>query len=65
MESDILVEGFNSSIEAHGLKYTKVIGDGDSSVYFQLRRNVAYGSSIFKIECLKNYKTALYKVTKV
>lgn len=31
MESDILVEGFRSSVEMYGIKYNMMIGDGDSS----------------------------------
>lgn len=66
MESDILVEGFNASLASQGLKYKKVIGDGDSNVYFKLKRCVTYGHEIEKIECvnhcIKNYTSALYKV---
>ena len=39
MESDIILEGFNTSIKLHKLKYTKMIkmiGDGDTSVYKKL-----------------------------
>ena len=33
MESDAIVEGFNTSVEKRGLVYSTLIGDGDSSVY--------------------------------
>ncbi|KAK9752198.1 hypothetical protein QE152_g4422 [Popillia japonica] len=36
MESDIIVEGFKNSLEMHGIKYTKRVGDGDSSVHKKL-----------------------------
>ncbi len=32
MESDILVEGFRSTEEMHGVRYMWLLGDGDSSV---------------------------------
>lgn len=66
MESDILVEGFNNSIQMHNLKYIRLIADGDSSVYSKIRENVTYGEEVQKIECvnhiMKNYKNDLYKV---
>ncbi|XP_071056943.1 uncharacterized protein [Onthophagus taurus] len=52
MKSDIIVEGFKCSIEMHGLKYTKIVGDGDSSVYKKILETRPYGSAcIEKIEC--------------
>jgi hypothetical protein len=36
MESDAIVEGFKQSIETHGLIYSVLIADGDSSVYKKL-----------------------------
>ena len=51
MESDILVEGFRSSEQAHGICYMRVIGDGDSSLMANLQQLVAYGPFITKIEC--------------
>lgn len=66
MESAILVEGFEKSVEMHGIKYLNFIGDGDSSVFAQLREKVSYGMEIKKTECknhvIKNYTGALYKV---
>lgn len=66
MESTILVEGFQKSQEMHGVKYLQFVGDGDSSVFAQLREKVSYGRQIKKIECknhvIKNYTGALYKV---
>ena len=51
METDIILEGFCQSITQHGLRYTRFVGDGDSSVYPTLVRKVPYGSSIKKVEC--------------
>lgn len=67
METTILVEGFQKSVEMHGMRYLFFIGDGDSSVYSQLREKVSYGQMIKKTECknhvIKNYTSALYKVS--
>lgn len=68
MESDAIVEGFRSSIEMHGLKYTKLIGDGDSSVHRKLVDALPYGPSqlVQKIECrnhiLRNYSSRLQAI---
>lgn len=70
MEADGVVEGFKCSINMHGLKYTKLIGDGDSSVMSALNEALPYGHStaIHKIECsnhlLRNYCTKLRNLTK-
>lgn len=56
MEADIIAEGFAKSMEMHGVKYNKLIGDGDSSVMKKLLLNKPYGHdfTITKIEC-KNH----------
>lgn len=68
MEAQIVVEGFQKSEEIHNLRYLSFIGDGDSSVYANLKEKVSYGNQIKKIECknhvIKNYTSALYKVNK-
>lgn len=68
MEADIIVQGFQSSVEHHNLKYTKIIADGDSSVFAKIQTDVEYGRDVLKIECtnhvLKNYGKALYKIKK-
>jgi len=33
MESDIIIEGFQQAEQMHGIRYTKIIADGDSSVF--------------------------------
>lgn len=66
MEAEILVEGFQKSEEMHGVQYLSFVGDGDSSVFAQLKEKVSYGQNIKKTECknhvIKNYTSALYKV---
>ncbi|CAN8019835.1 unnamed protein product [Ixodes persulcatus] len=60
MEKDIIVEGFRRSEEMHGLKYNRLIADGDSSTYRALLEAAPYGNQMVqKIECrnhiLRNY----------
>ncbi|KAJ8896357.1 hypothetical protein PR048_001701 [Dryococelus australis] len=63
MEQEILIEGFKRSDSMHGLRFTYVIGDGDSSMYIWLVQNVSYGRSIHKVvcanHCVKNYMRQL------
>lgn len=53
MEADIIAEGFRLSVQMYNLKYTRVVGDGDSSVMEKLRSQMPYGpeTTIDKIEC--------------
>ena len=52
MESDIIATGFRQSESMHGLRYTKVIGDGDSSVLHTIQTTVkSYGRDVEKVEC--------------
>ncbi|XP_075530168.1 uncharacterized protein LOC142563505 [Dermacentor variabilis] len=60
MERDIIVEGFRRSLDIHGLKYTRLIADGDSSTYKCVLEAAPYGHHIVqKVECrnhvLRNY----------
>ncbi|XP_074034660.1 uncharacterized protein [Leptinotarsa decemlineata] len=70
METDIIVEGFRSSITTHGLKYLTSVGDGDSSVYSKLMETKPYGPQtvITKIECrnhlLRNFSSKLRDTSK-
>lgn len=70
MEADGIVEGFKCSLDMHKIKYTTIIGDGDSSVTSALNESLPYGhmTSIKKIECsnhlLRNYCTKLKNLTK-
>ena len=67
METDIILEGFIEAERVHGVRYTKFIGDGDSSVYPTLTQNVpGWGHLIKKLECAnhacKCYRGALEKL---
>ena len=67
-ESDIIVEGFNLSECMHGLRYMKFIGDGDSSVHYNIITSVPYGRHVEKIECanhaVKAYHSRLANIVK-
>lgn len=56
METDIIVKGFKRSVDMYNLKFTKMVGDGDSSVHRKLLQNRPYGNHqlVQKIEC-KNH----------
>ena len=67
METDIILDGFLKAEKTHGLRYTRFIGDGDSSVFPTLRENVPiWGFDIQKIECAnhacKCYRSSLEKL---
>ncbi|KAK3104196.1 hypothetical protein FSP39_025198 [Pinctada imbricata] len=52
MESDIIVEGFLSAETVHGVRYMRLIGDGDSSVYGRIQEQVpVWGRDVKKLEC--------------
>lgn len=52
MESAILVEGFQCSIDMHGLIYGRIISDGDSSTYSKILQTRPYSNiTVQKIEC--------------
>lgn len=40
MESDIIVEGFKEVEIKYGLRYMRIVGDGDSFVYVKIREEV-------------------------
>lgn len=67
MESDIIFKGFQSSIKMYGIVYTKFVGDGDSSVHFNVE-NVYPGIKVEKIECsnhvVKNFTARLMDISK-
>ena len=63
METDIILQGFLEAECIHGLRYTRFIGDGDSSVHSTLIQNVPWGYAIKKVECAcKCYRGALEKL---
>lgn len=69
IESNVITEGFCSSLQMHGMKYKYLIGDGDSSVYKNLCEFRPYGPNyhIIKIECknhlLRNFCSRLKDIT--
>ena len=67
METDIILEGFLQAEKMHEVRYTRFVGDGDSSVYPTLFQNVpGWGYAIKKIECTnhacKCYRSSLEKL---
>lgn len=67
METDIILEGFLKAEQTHGVRYTRFVGDGDSSVFPTLHRAVpGWGTRIKKLECAnhacKCYRSSLEKL---
>ena len=64
MEDDIILQGFNMSLETYGLKYYRFIGDGDSSVERSIKECMPYApQQVEKIECrnhlIRNFMSKL------
>lgn len=54
METDIILEGFRNSILMHRLRYRRLVGDGDSSVYQAIKDSYMTGNyftTVQKIQC--------------
>jgi hypothetical protein len=52
MEADIIVDGFLSAETTHGVRYMRLVGDGDSSVYAKIMEQVpVWGAHVAKVEC--------------
>ena len=69
MEADIIATGFRLSESMHGVRYTQVIGDGDSSVFYTIQTTVpTCGRDVVKIECanhgMKCYRSRLEQLAK-
>ncbi len=67
MKSNIILEGFQQAEAAHGVRYMRFIGDGDSSVHSTLIQCVpVWGRFIEKMECAnhacKFYRSSLEKL---
>lgn len=67
MESDIIVEGFQQSMPLHGVKFSRMIGDGDSNVYKKILDSRPYDDvTVEKIECrnhlLRNFCNKLKEI---
>ncbi|KAL4127211.1 hypothetical protein QTP88_011402 [Uroleucon formosanum] len=68
METSIVVEGFRKSEEMYGLRYHKLIADGDSSVYKKILDARPYKNiTVEKVECrnhlLRNVCNKLRELT--
>lgn len=67
MESDIILEGFMSSIKMYNLVYNRFIGDGDSSVFSKVAK-VYHGMEVQKVECMnhvvKNLTSRLMEIAR-
>ena len=51
MENDIILEGFLEAEGKHGLRYMRLVGDGDSSVFAKIREEVPnWGRYVVKEE---------------
>lgn len=71
MESDIIVEGFQSSLSMYGVIYGRLIADGDSATYCKILKTNPYAHhnvTVEKIECrnhiLRNLCKKLRSATK-
>ena len=68
MEADIIAAGFRQSEAMHGVRYMKVVGDGDSSVLYTIHTAVPYGRDVSKLECtnhcVKCYQSHLEQLVK-
>lgn len=67
MEAAITVDGFLTSEETYGVRYAKLVADGDSSVYKKILEARPYKNlTVEKIECrnhlLRNYCTKLREI---
>jgi len=62
MEVDIILKGFEQAEREHGVRYLRMVGDGDSSVYPTLVENVpVWGYAIQKLECA-NHACKCYRL---
>jgi hypothetical protein len=69
MESTAILEGFKESINTHGLIYSKLIADGDSSTYKKILDCHPYPNvTVEKVECknhlIRNYCGKIEALTK-
>lgn len=68
MEAESIVEGFKLSERMHGIRYSKLIADGDSSTYKKILEARPYKNiTVEKIECrnhlLRNFCNKLKAIT--
>ncbi|CAC5417662.1 unnamed protein product [Mytilus coruscus] len=67
MESDVILQGFLEAERKHGVRYMRIVGDGDSSVFAKIREEVpGWGRSVKQEECAnhvsKCYRSNLEKL---
>jgi hypothetical protein len=56
MEAAVVVNGFKESERMYGIRYHKLIADGDSSVYKKILEARPYKNrTVEKIECKKSF----------
>ncbi|XP_021375757.1 uncharacterized protein LOC110464719 [Mizuhopecten yessoensis] len=52
MEADIILDGFLNAEKLYGLRYMRMIADGDSSVFARIQQSVPiWGRHVIKMEC--------------
>lgn len=68
MESDIIVEGMRYLEEMHGVRCTRLIGDGDSNTMALIQKKIPYGKNVLKVECanhaVRRYLRNLQRIQK-
>lgn len=69
MEKGIIVEGFRESEKMYGIRYTTLIGDGNSSIFVSVRTGVSYirllgGEGGMCNHLVRNYSSKLHKIAK-
>ena len=55
MESEGAKRVFDRSVEKHGLRYVKFLGDGDSKSYANVKHTY-HGIEVKKLECVGHYQ---------
>lgn len=62
----MIVDAFCTSVELHGVRFLKYVGDGDSSVMAKIREKCPYGYRVQKVPCknhlMRCYTSGLYSV---
>jgi len=52
MEVDVIVDGFRKAVSVHGVKYMRIIADGDSIVFASIQESVpVWGRHVSKLKC--------------
>jgi hypothetical protein len=65
MEGDIILEGFLEAESKHGLRYMRLVGDGESSVFSRIRQEVpAWEDMLPKKSVLITFASATERILK-